>query len=310
MTSERPIRGRLILAFATVYVVWGSTYLAIRFGVETIPPFILAGSRFLIAGAVLFAWSLANGAGLPSRRHWREAFVIGAPMLLGGNGLVTWAEQTVPSGVAALIVASVPLFVVILQGKRPSVATLSGILLGFAGIAILVGPGALDDGERVDPWGALALVLASASWAAGSLYTRRADRPRSGLQAAGMQMLGGGVLLAFASLASGRAAAFEPGTVSARSALSLAYLVVFGSIAGFTAYTWLLRNTSPDRAATYAYVNPVVAVLLGWALAGEPLTWRVAAAGAVIVAAVALIVRASTPPPPTAARGRREVERS
>ncbi len=295
MTAEHGpgFRWRLVLAFAAIYVGWGSTYLAIRFGVETIPPFFLAGVRFLLAGSTLYLWSARAGAASPTARQWRDAAIVGGLMLLGGNGLVSWAETSVPSGIAALIIAVVPLFVAVFQWKRPTLATASGIALGFAGIAILVGAGAVGDAGRVRPLGALALVAASASWAAGSLYSRRADRPASSLRSAAIQMLAGGTLLIAAGTAGGQWRGFHPADVSAKSLASLLYLVVVGSIAGYTAYLWLLQVTTPDRAATYAYANPVIAVVLGWALAGEPLTWRVAAAGAVIIAAVALIVRGS-----------------
>lgn len=291
MIRESPNRLRLILAFATVYVVWGSTYLAIRYGIETIPPLVVAATRFLIAGAVLYGWAAARGAGTPTRRQIRDALVIGGLMLLGGNGLVSWAEKTVPSGIAALIVATVPVFTAIFQWRRPAPSTVAGIVMGFAGIVVLVGPGALGDADRVDRMGALALVVASASWALGSLYSRRADRPASGIQSAGLQMLAGGTLLALVAAATGQLMELDPRAISSRSVLALVYLVVLGSILGYSAYTWLLQNTTADRAVTYAYVNPVVAVLLGWGFAGEPLTWRVAAAGAIIVAAVVLIVR-------------------
>jgi drug/metabolite transporter (DMT)-like permease len=287
------LRLSVVLAFATVYVVWGSTYLAILYGIQTIPPFMLAGTRFLAAGAVLYAWGVHRSPGerAPTTRQWRDAVIVGGLMFLGGNGLVTWAEQTVPSGVTALIVASVPMFVVLFSGRMPSVETASGILLGFAGIAILVGPGSLGGARRVDLLGAAGLVLASASWAAGSVYSLRADRPASATKTVAMQMLGGGALLLAAMLAGGEVARFDLRAVSARSAWSLLYLIVLGSLVAFSAYMWLLRVTTPDRAATYAYVNPVVAVLLGFWLAGEPLTWRVAAAGAVIVVALVLILR-------------------
>jgi drug/metabolite transporter (DMT)-like permease len=291
MTTKRAQQVRLLLAYATVYVVWGSTYLAIRVGIATLPPFVLAGARFLLAGAALFAWAAARGAARPTLAQWRDATVIGGLMLLGGNGGVSWAEMTVPSGIAALIVATVPVFTVIFQRKRPALATVAGILLGFTGIGILVGPGALGEAGRVDPTGAAVLVAASASWALGSIYSLRADRPASGLQSAAMQMLAGGGLLTLLAALTGQIAAIAPASVSSASLAALAYLAVFGSILGFTAYTWLLRNTTPDRAVTYAYVNPVVAVLLGSGFAAEPLTWRVALAAAVIIAGVVLIVR-------------------
>jgi drug/metabolite transporter (DMT)-like permease len=291
MASAASSKLRAPLAYSAVYFVWGSTYLAMKYGIESLPPFLLAGFRFLSAGAALYAWSALRRAGAPSARQWRDAAIVGALMLLGSNGLVCWAEQTVPSGAAALFIATVPIFVTIFQWTRPSSATIAGIVLGFAGIAVLAGPKAIGGHERIDPRGALALLFAAASWSLGSLYARSSDRPESKLQAAGMQMLAGGALLVLAAWATGQWRGFTLAQVTPRSALALAYLAVFGSIVAFSAYTWLLDHTTPERAVTYAYVNPVVAVLLGWAWGGEALTVRVLAASAIIVTAVALIVK-------------------
>ena len=203
--TGKPRRLHFLLAYATVYLVWGSTYLAIRYGVETIPPFVLAGFRFLLAGAMLAGWASARGAARASMRQWKDAAIVGGLMLLGGNGLVCWAETSVPSGIAALIIATVPIFVVVFQWQRPAFATVAGIVLGFTGIALLVGPNALGASARVDPRGAGALLVAAASWAVGSLYARRADRPASALQAAGLQMLAGGALLVVVAAITGQA---------------------------------------------------------------------------------------------------------
>lgn len=287
-------RGRILAGFAAVYVIWGSTYLAIRFAIETLPPFLMAGVRFLIAGALLFAWTRRSGGPRPSRRHWLGAGVVGALLLLGGNGAVVWAEQSVPSGVAALMVAVVPCWMVLLEwvrpgGTRPTVRIGAGLILGLAGMVLLVGPGALGSGERVDPLGAGALLFASLSWAAGSIYSRHTVLPARPLQATAMQMLAGGVLLLIAALAAGEPARLDVAAISSRSVLATLYLIVFGSFVGYSAYVWLLRVSTPARVSTYAYVNPLVAVLLGWGLAGEPLTRRMLIAAAVIVAGVALI---------------------
>ncbi|HEX6850769.1 MAG TPA: drug/metabolite exporter YedA [Candidatus Polarisedimenticolaceae bacterium] len=288
--GDRAFRTKLLLAFAAVYLIWGSTYLAIRYAVETLPPFGMASARFLLAGSILFAAARLRGAGSPTPRMWRDATIVGSLLLLGGNGLVTWAEQRVPSGIAALIVACVPLFMVALQRRVPGVREGAGLAGGLIGIVLLVGrPG--SDGA-VDLLGAGALVLASLSWAVGSLFSRRAVLPESGLLATGMEMLGGGAALAIVSLLRGEPASFDAARVTASSCLALAYLVTFGAIVGYSAYMWLLSATTPARAATYAYVNPVVAVFLGWAIAGEPLTGRTVAAAAVIVVSVALIVSA------------------
>ncbi len=287
-------RARVIAAFGAVYVLWGSTYLAIRFGVETIPPFLMAGTRHLVAGLLLYAWMRASGAPRPTGRHWRSAVSIGGLMLLGGNGLVTWAEQRVPSGLAALIVASVPIWMAVLAAaekrRRPSGFVIAGLAIGLAGIGLLVVPGRLG-GERVDPLGAAALMIAALSWSIGSLYARRAPLPSSTLTAVSMEMIGGGCLLWITGLVLREGSRLDLAAVSARSALSLAYLIVFGSLVGFSAYVWLLKVSTPARVSTYAYVNPIVAVVLGTVLAGEALTLRIALAAFGILAAVALIIR-------------------
>ncbi|MGH9399477.1 MAG: EamA family transporter [Thermoanaerobaculia bacterium] len=302
-------RARIVAAFGAVYVLWGSTYLAIRFGVETIPPFVMAGTRHLTAGLLLYAWMRARGTARPSRRHWGAATVIGGLMLLGGNGLVTWAEQRVPSGLAALIVASVPIWMAVLAAlekrRRPASYVVAGLAIGLAGIALLVAPGRLGGGGRVDPLGAAALLTAALSWSIGSLASRRAPLPASTLTAVSMEMIAGGCLLWIAGLLGGEGNRLALAGISLRSALSLCYLTVFGSLLGFSAYVWLLKATTPERVSTYAYVNPIVAVLLGTLLAGEELTLRIGIAAAAIVAAVALIIRHGGEPKSDAAREKR-----
>jgi drug/metabolite transporter (DMT)-like permease len=287
-------RARLLAAFAAVYLIWGSTYLAIRLAIETLPPFTMAAVRFLIAGTLLYSWLRLHKTAPPTRIHWRSAAVVGGLMLMGGNGGVTWAEQRVPSGLAALLIATVPVWMVILEalrpgGTRPTRRIGVGLALGLAGIALLIGPVNLAGGERVDPLGAGVLLLAALSWAGGSLYSRRAPLPAVPLLGTAMEMLAGGALLLLASGLTGEWGRLDVAAVSSRSLLALGYLVIFGSLLGFTAYVWLLRNTTPARASTYAYVNPMVAVFLGWAFAGESLTWQMLLAAAVIVAAVVLI---------------------
>jgi drug/metabolite transporter (DMT)-like permease len=293
-TTGRPSRLRIAAAFAAVYVLWGSTYLAIRFALDSLPPFWMASSRFLIAGTLLYAWARRRGAPAPTRVHWRSALIVGGLLLMGGNGGVVWAEQRVPSGLAALLVATVPLWMVMLDGagrgwRRPPVQVLLGIGLGLAGVALLVGPGKFAGGHGVDPLGAGALLLGALCWATGSLYSRRAPLPASPLLGTAMEMLGGGALLAVAGLVSGEWGRLDLAAATPRSLLAVGYLVVFGSLVGFTAYVWLLRVSTPPLVATYAYVNPVVAVFLGWAFAGEPVTARTLVAAAVIVGAVVLI---------------------
>ena len=289
-------RARIGIALLALYIVWGSTYLAIRFAIETIPPFLMAATRFLAAGSLLLAWTLFRGAPWPKTSEWREASVVGGLMLLGGNGGVCWAEQTVPSGVAALVISTVPIWVVILdwlwlRNQRPAASTLLGLALGFAGVALLVRPGAEHSGGA-PALGVLVLMLASGLWAAGALYSRRARLPASPWVAIAMEMIAGGVLLALMGTAVGEGRQVHLAQVSVRSMLSLAYLVFFGSLIGFSAYLWLLKATTPARASTYAFVNPVVALLLGWMLAGEALTLRTLAAAAVILGAVVLVITA------------------
>ena len=284
----------MFVAFAIIYVVWGSTYLAIRFAIETLPPFLMASARFFIAGAMLYAWSrVFGGAARPTPAQWRATAVIGVLLLLGGNGLVVWAEYRVPSGIAALIIGIEPCIVVLLDwlrpsGVRPTGRVVAGLVLGLAGLVWLVGPDAILGGGRVDFLGAVALVLASLSWAVGSIYSRHASMP-SPFLASGMQMLAGGAALLLLGVALGEPAATAWAAVSAKSVLAWIYLIIFGSIVGFSTYIWLLRVTTLARASTYAYVNPVVAVLLGWLLADEPLTLRTLVAAAVIVGGVVLI---------------------
>lgn len=289
-------RAEVVAAFAAVYVVWGSTYLAIRLAIATIPPFLMAGTRFLVSGAALYAWMRLRGEPRPTAANWRGTAVIGAFLLVGGNGGVAWAEQRVPSGLAALLVATVPLWMVLLEwvrgGTRPAARVWAGLATGFLGLGILVGPADLLGGRAADPVGAGALVLASVLWAIGSVYSRRASLPASPFLATGMEMLAGGTLLVLAGTLAGEWGRFDPGAVTRASALGLAYLIVFGSGLGFTAYIWLLKHVEVARVSTYAYVNPVVAVFLGWAFAGESVSARTGLAAATIVAAVMFITGA------------------
>ncbi|HEX6587899.1 MAG TPA: drug/metabolite exporter YedA [Longimicrobiales bacterium] len=296
-TVQHPTsRGKLVAAFAAVYLIWGSTYLAIRFALETLPPFLMAGARFLTAGAIVYGWMMASGAEHPTRTNWRDGLIVGGFLLLGGNGGVVWAEQFVASGIAALLVATLPIWMVLFDwlrgsGRKPTGRVATGIALGFAGLVVLVGPQSLGSGG-VPMLPALALVLASVSWAWGSLYSRGAVQPSSPMMATALQMLCGGALLVVAGSLTGEWADFDPGAASLRSVLALFYLMVFGSIIGYSAYIWLLRHASPAHVSTYAYVNPVVAVFLGWLLADEPITARILTAAAIIVAGVAVIVSA------------------
>nr|MBN1228446.1 drug/metabolite exporter YedA [Anaerolineae bacterium] len=289
--SPKTEKARLILAFAAVYLIWGSTYLAIRIAIETLPPFLMAGTRFILAGGILYIWQRLRGTVRPTRLNWRSAAIIGGLMLLGGNGGVTWAEQTVPSGLAALMIATVPLWMVLIDwlrpgGVRPGRSVFAGLALGFAGMVILMGSGDLTGERGVSLVGGVVLVLASLSWSLGSLYSRSAVLPASPLMATAIEMLAGGMLLILLGTFSGEWAGLEVAGFSAHSLIALAYLVIVGAMIGFNAYIYLLRHTTPARAATYAYVNPVVAVFLGWAIGNEPLTLRMLIAAAVIIAGV------------------------
>jgi drug/metabolite transporter (DMT)-like permease len=261
----------------------------------------MAGARFLVAGALLYGWQRLRGDPAPARVEWRSAAIVGALLLIGGNGAVTWAEQRVPSGIAALLVGSAPLWMALMDGlrpggQRPTGLAALGILVGFAGIALLVGPAGWGGGlgqetgpGGIDPAGAAALAFAAFSWAAGSLYSRGARLPASPLLGTGMEMLAGGAGLAVLGTLSGEWGRLDLAGISTRSLLGLAYLVVFGSLVGFVAYTWLLRNAPTTLVSTYAYVNPLVAIFVGNWLAREPLTGRILLAAAIIVSSVALI---------------------
>lgn len=291
----RPSTAKLVAAFAAVYVLWGSTYLGIRFSIETLPPFFTQGVRFALAGAVLFAWARSRGAPAPSRREWAGSAITGALLFVCGTGGVVWAEKFLPSGVAALVVATEPMSFVLIEAVRrrrmPKGLVFAGLALGTAGLAVLVGPGDLLGGGRYHGGAILVLVLGTFAWAGGSLFSRGSRLPDSPVMATATTLLTGGALLATLGLAAGELSRFDPTAVSTKSALATLYLFLFGSLVGFSAYLWLLRVSTASRVSTYAYVNPIVAVLLGWALAGEELTPRVFVAAAVIVGAVALIIR-------------------
>jgi drug/metabolite transporter (DMT)-like permease len=297
-----PVRARSSLrlwgALGIVYVVWGSTYLAIRVVVETMPPLLSAGTRFLVAAGVL-------GTAIAARKGWRALRVdrravvatalVGTLLLAGGNGGVTVAEQWIPSALAALLVAAVPLWVVLLRsgnGDRPGRGTVIGVLLGFTGLAVLLRPGGGDGMVFV---GSLVVLAASASWAIGSYASGRLPLPRDPFVATTWEMLGGALVLLTAGFLRGEAASLDLGSVSGRSWLALAYLVVFGSLVAFTAYVWLLQNAPISLVATYAYVNPVVAVILGALLLAEPVTAAIIVGGAIVVAGVTVVVSTERP---------------
>jgi drug/metabolite transporter (DMT)-like permease len=284
----------VLLAFAIVYLVWGSTYLAIRFAVETIPPLLMSGTRFLVAGGALYLWCLLRGDKTPSPTtvQWRAAATPGLFLIAASYGLVSWAELTVPSGIVALITAMTPLWMVLFSSiaiaRRPSALVIGGIAIGLGAQALLFDVGGAGH-ARIDPWGLGAVLLAGISWAIGSLRARKADLPADAFLGSAMQMLTGGAVLVALGVLRGEGAHFTLADVSRRSALALLYLIVAGSMIAYSAYLYLLKATTPARASTYAYVNPIVAVFLGWLLAGEPFGLRtVAAMGLTLVAVLAI----------------------
>ncbi len=300
--SNIPLKGRIVLAFAAVYLIWGSTYLAIRFAIETMPPYPMGGLRFLIAGALLYGVLRLRGTPRPTRVEWKATAIVGALLLFGGNGSVILAEKLVPSGLAAVIIAMVPIWMVLLNWRwgdrvRPNLRVAAGLLLGVFGLILLSAPDASTGSDGINPLGVAILVVASLSWSIGSLYSRRAAMPANPLMSTAMEMLAGGVLMMLAGVVTGQTGQMRFEDLSALSLAALAYLVIFGSLVGFTAYVWLLKVSTPARVSTYAFVNPVVAVFLGWALAGEPLTPRVLLVAATIVIAVILITTQQSHPP-------------
>ena len=294
-TATPPSRFLLLAAFAAVYLLWGSTYLAIKYAIGSMPPLLMAGSRFLLAGGIL--WSVGRFSAdyqAPTGPQWRTALVVGALLLVGGNGGVVLAERTLPSGLAALLVAVEPFWVVLLGWwwlgqARPGGRVVLGLLLGFGGVYLLVGPQLRAGGGQGQLLGAALVLAAAFSWAAGSIYGLRAPAAKSPVLAAGMQMLCGGALLLALGTARGEWRGFELRQVTLAAWLGWGFLVVFGSLVAFTAYSWLLRHAPPARVATYAYVNPVVAVGLGWALRGEQLSPGMLLGAAVIVGSVVLL---------------------
>lgn len=312
MRDKGASRTKIIAAFAAIYLIWGSTYLGIRFAIETIPPFLMGGIRFLLAGAILFLVMLSRGAERPRAFEWRNTAVVGAGLILGGNGMVMWAEQYIPSGMTALIIAILPLWMTLIDwvrphGRRPTLGVTMGIVVGIIGLVILIGPSAMHPGSMsaqdarsgngVVLIGALGLIFGNVCWAAGSIFAQHTRLPKSAFLSTSMQMMCGGVMLLIVSLIRSEPMHFDLANVSTRSMLSFVYLVCVGSLIGYTAYIWLLTVQPPSRVSTYAYVNPVVAVFLGWALAGEALSLRTAIAAAIIIGAVVLITTARSSSP-------------
>ena len=292
--TPRPSTTALIAAFAAIYLIWGSTYLGIRYAIETIPPLLMMGIRHLTAGSLLYAWTRWRGTPAPRLREWIYPAIIGPLLFLGGHGSLAWAEKRVPSGIAALLVATLPMWIVVLARiwgteRHLARASLGGLVLGFVGVLVLFGPDALRHNGELNLIGAAAVLFGTFIWAAGTIFMRSVKMPDSPFLSSSMQMLAGGASLILTAALVGEPRQFHFTSVSSLSWLALGYLILFGSIIAFTAYTWLHMVASPSRVATYAYVNPVVAVLLGWTLASEPISIYTGIAMIVILAGVALV---------------------
>jgi drug/metabolite transporter (DMT)-like permease len=296
--ATRPARWKILLAFATIYLVWGSTFLAIRVGVKQVPPFVFAGMRFLVAGAVLYAWMRARGTPSPTRREWGAAALLSVLVFVFDYGMLFWAERRVPSGIAAVMLATIPVFmaiseILVLKTERLTARLATALLVGIGGVAILVSPAVSFGDAPVDSLGACALIVAAISWSAGSALTRKLPLPAEKAMSSGAQMFSGGVLLMLTAVLLGEFHGFEWRTVSTQAWLALAYLIGAGSILGYTAYVWLIHHESPTRVGTYAYVNPVVAVVIGYFLGGEAVGPRTIVGTLLVL--VSVIVITTTP---------------
>lgn len=294
--AGRPSALPLVAAFAAIYLLWGANFLAIRYAVEALPPFLTMAARSALAGAMLFAWGLARDGIWPEPRHWRAALTVGALLFLGCHGLLAWGEQHVPSGLAALLLATIPMWMSLLDwlaagGRSPGARVWTGMVLGLLGVAALLAPEPLR-GHGVGLGSGLVLLLSALCWAAGSIAARRLPLPASLVTSTGMQLLAGGALLALVAGAAGEPSRLTLAALAPKPLAALGYMVVCASLLGFTAYAWLLRVSTPARVGSYAFVNPLVAVLLGWAVGGEPLGLRTLVACGLVVAGVALIVTA------------------
>ncbi len=290
----KPSRMAFILAFAAIYLIWGSTYLGIRVAVRTMPPFLMAGTRFAVAGTIIFAYLKLRGAAWPTAREWRDQTIIGTFLLLGGNALVSWSEKTVPSGITSLILGSSPLVMVLLDwirpgGRRPTLGLVIGVAVGIAGVALLLGPDSIPVASRPPALGVTALFLSSVSWWTGSFYSKHITSRTPLMMASSMQMLGGCVSMLLTGLLLGEGRVLHLAAITPSSWVAFAYLVGAGAIVAYPVYVWLLEHSTPALVSTYAYVNPVVAIILGWAILDEPLNLRILLAAMVIIGAVAII---------------------
>jgi drug/metabolite transporter (DMT)-like permease len=297
-----PGRSALIAGFAAIYLIWGSTYLGIRIVVETIPPFLMAGVRFLLAGLIMAGFIAATRGFKATKKQWRDNAITGGFLCLGGNGLVCWSEQKVPSGIATLIISAGPVFIVLLdwaahaffrdgkRGTRPRPITFAGLALGFIGLAVLVGPDVLKAGaDGLDPWSVFGLLMATLLWSCGMIYMKYASAPAESFTASSIQMLTGGGWLLATALLTGEFARFDPAGLTSRSVGAWIYLVIFGSLIAFSTFTWLMKHSTPAKVSTYAYVNPIVAVFLGWLVLHEEVSPRIFLAAAIIIAGVVII---------------------
>lgn len=305
---EQP-RWKTLLAFAIIYFVWGSTFLAIRIGVRELPPLLFAAMRFFVAGIVLFVWVITHGERLPTRRQWASIFLLAFLIFVIDYGCLFWAEQRVPSGIAAVMMATIPLFtalseILFLRTQKLTVRLVAPLLIGLCGVAVLVVRSFNIGGQPIQPIGALALIAGSLSWSVASVLTRKLPLPASKIMSSGSQMLAGGIMLTVAAAAFGEFRGFDPSKISAGAWFSLLYLIVAGSIIGFTAYLWLLHHESPTKVGTYAYVNPVVAVIIGYLLGGEALGLRTILGTSFVLISVVVITttRAKKPAPSTVAK--------
>jgi drug/metabolite transporter (DMT)-like permease len=303
--TSRPHLWKVLLAFAIIYFVWGSTFLAIRVGVREVPPFVFAAMRFFTAGIVLYAWLRARGTPSPTRREWASASLLGLLIFVLDYGLLFWAEQRVPSGIAAVMMATIPAFmalaeILILRTQKLTLRLGVALLVGLAGVAVLVSHSVNLGDAPIDTRGAIALVVASISWSLAAVLTRKIPLPASKVMSSGSQMLAGGILLAVAATMLGEFRGFHAQAVSSHAWLALVYLIVAGSIIGFTAYVWLLHHESPTKVGTYAYVNPAVAVLVGYFLGGEAIGTRTVLGTFLVL--VSVVVITTTPKPANSAR--------
>ncbi len=303
-TTPKPHAWKVLLAFAIIYFVWGSTYLSIRIGVREVPPFLFAAMRFAVAGTALYAWTRARGTPAPTARQWGAACFLAVLIFVFDYGLLFWAERRVPSGIAAVMLATIPVFmalgeIIVLRTQRLTGRLGIALLLGIAGVAVLVGPAMNLGGAPVDRAGAIALIVAAVSWSTASSLSRKLPQPASKAMSSGLQMLAGGILLFLASAMLGELRGFHLHAVSRAAWLALAYLIVAGSIVAYTAYVWLIHHESPTKVGTYAYVNPVVAVVIGYFFGGEPLGPRTILGTLFVLVSVVVITTAGKQEPKT-----------